>query len=156
MELKKLSKRARVMWYIRNAVLLALISCFAGCAVLIIEFLPAVIIVCALWAALAVSLLIWPSLTYKKYSYGYDDKRFYIECGVIFKHRITVPICQIQDMHFYEGPVMQLFKTGKVIFATAGSNFEISGLDREVALKLVEEVEDLLRKRIEVNTNEEI
>ncbi len=156
MEIQKICKRVKGMWYLRNIILLLIVSFTTFIAALITEFSPVSIIAGVSWLILAVLLLIWPTLSYKKYSYGYDDKRFYIAHGVIFKHEITAPICQIQDLHFYEGPIMRLFKLGKVVFATGGSNFEIIGLDNKVAHELIEEVEELLRNRIEVNANEEV
>ena len=105
---------------------------------------------------LAVLLVIWPRLAYKKYTYGYDDKRFYIHHGVIFKHQITAPMCQIQDLHVYQGPIMRLFAVSKIIFATGGSNFELTGLDAAIAPQIVAEVEEYLRARVEGNRHEEI
>ncbi len=156
MENKKICKRTRTMWLIRNILLLLVISGIMLCGVLLTDSLPLYVIAGASWLIVAFLLLLWPSLSYKNYSYGYDDKHFYIAYGIIFKHEITAPICQIQDLHFYEGPIMQLFKIGRVLFSTGGSNFELKGLDKEDAHKLIEEIEELLRARIEVNENEEI
>ncbi len=156
MELQKICKRTKTMWYIRNIIFLIAVSFITLIAVLISDFSLVTAIAGVSWLILAVLLLIWPYLSYKNYSYRYDDKRFYIAYGVIFKHEITAPFCQIQDLHFYEGPIMRLFKIGKVIFATGGSNFELTGLDKDLAHKIIEEVEELLRTRIEVNANEEI
>ncbi len=156
MELQKISKRTRTMWYLRNVCFLLICGFIMTISAVMLENIPASIIAGASWLIMAVLLLIWPSLAYKNYSYGYDDKRFYIAYGVIFKHGITAPLCQIQDLHFYEGPIMRLFKIGKVTFSTGGSNFELMGLDRKTALMLVDEVENLLRARIEVNGNEEV
>ncbi len=156
MELQKICNRTRLMWYIRNIIWLTVLSLVTFFAVITAENAVATVIAVISWIALAALLLIWPALSYKNYSYGYDNKRFYIAYGVIFKHEITAPLCQIQDLHFYEGPIMQLFKIGKVIFSTGGSNFELIGLDKAVAHTLIEEVEELLRTRIEVNANEEV
>lgn len=156
MKLQKICKRTRTMWYIRNSILLLILSVAMLIAGFAAANLVATIIAGVSWGVLAVLLLVWPALSYKNYSYGYDDKRFYIEHGVIFKHKITAPLCQIQDLHFYEGPIMSLFKISKVIFATGGSNFDLIGLDKANAQQLIEEVEGLLRQRIEVNANEEV
>ncbi len=157
MELKKLSKKAKTMWYIRNIIVLVVVSCVTFVAMLLTDFSTVSLIAGgASWLILALLLLIWPPLSYKNYSYGYDDKRFYIAQGVIFKHEITAPLCQIQDLHFFEGPIMRLFKVGQVDFATGGSNFSLTGLDNTVAHELIEEIEGMLRARIEVNANEEV
>ncbi len=156
MKLQKISKRTRGLWYIRNSIILLIVSLIMLCAVVTAAHPLLTVIAGISWLIIAALLLIWPALAYNNYTYGYDDKRFYIAYGVIFKHEITAPLCQIQDLHFFEGPVMQLFKIGKVMFATGGSNFDLTGLDKAVAHTLIKEVEVLLRARIEENTDEDI
>ncbi len=160
MELKQLSKRTRTFWYIRNVLWLLPQTVAAAVALAVTADLPAfaavAAVVAALYAVSAVLLLVFPALSYRYYRYGYDDKRIVIRYGVIFRHRITVPLCQVQDLHVYQGPIMTAFGIAKVILATGGSNFDIAGLDKAVAEQLVEEVEQRLRERIEGLRHEEV
>lgn len=105
---------------------------------------------------LAIFFMIYPFLKYRYYGYFYDNERVVIKYGVIFKHVLVIPICQIQDLHIVQGPIMALFKLKGVIFSTAGSNFELSCLDSEVAKTIVSEVEVNLKKRLEDLANEKI
>ena len=51
---------------------------------------------------------------------------------------------------------MSLFKLKGVIFSTAGSNFQLSCLNKEVAETIVLDVEVYLKKRLEDLANEKI
>ncbi len=160
MQLNNLSKKAKTMWLIRNLITLAVLTVSIAIALILCSGEPAFPIVAGiggiLWLILAVLLLIFPSLTYKNYTYGYDEKRVILQYGVVFKHKITAPVCQIQDLHYYEGPIMRLFGLGKIIFSTGGSNFDLIGLKKADAQAVIEEIEARLRARVEENGHEEI
>ena len=155
MELLKLNKRVRTIWIIRNlffALLFSLLiipTLFSGEILVIVGIAIPISIIVAL-------LIIWPFLKYKLYSFGYDDKRIAINYGVLFRHRVIVPIRQIQDLHTYNGPIMSLMGLSGVIISTAGSNFSISGMLNCDALEMVNQLETLLNKRLDGDLNEEI
>ena len=98
----------------------------------------------------------FPFMVYNRYSYAYNDKRIVIKKGVIFKYEIIIPVCQIQDLHLLQGPLMQLMKLQSVEISTAGSNYTINGLTYDDAKKMVDELEKNLNKRIEELKNEEV
>ena len=91
----------------------------------------------------------WPNLSYYFYEYNFDDKKIEINRGVIFQHRIIIPIRQIQDLHLYNGPMMQLFNLGGIIISTAGSNFILSGISFEQANNMLKELEEKLESRLD-------
>lgn len=164
MELKKLDSRVLKLWYIRAAILsLALIGVFVS-AVIILgaaeasdKVTLAVLIGIGIPDFLFLALtLILPALRFKMYAWGYDEKRITVRQGVIFRHNVVIPICQIQDLHRTEGPIMMMLGLSDVTISTAGSNFDISTLTREEAEKLVCELEEKLEARIEELKNEEI
>lgn len=102
-------------------------------------------------------LLFWlPGAKYARYTYSYQEDRIQINRGVIFKHEIVIPVCQIQDLHLNQGPLMQILKLQTLEISTAGSNYQIHGLDNEVAKQILAELETYLKARIEVLSNEEI
>ncbi len=160
MEMKKVSPRAKTLWMIRNVIWLVIITVAMAVALIFgfgePGFAVVAIIASVSWLTIAVLLLVFPSLSYKHYSYGYDDKRLSIKSGVIFRHSITAPICQIQDLHFYEGPIMRMLGIGNVMIATGGSNFELIGMNKAEAQALIENLEEKLRARLEEKRNEEI
>lgn len=164
MELKKLDKSVLKLWYIRAAIgSLALVAVFASAAVILVAAgaSGAVTLAVLLGVGIPVALLlgftlIMPALRYQMYAWGYDDKRIIVKQGVIFRKRVVIPICQIQDLHRTQGPLMMLLKLSGVTISTAGSNFDISTLTTEEADRMIDELERNLEARIEELKNEEI
>ena len=118
MELKKLDKSVLKLWYIRAAIgALALIGVLVSViAVLTATGVPSNVMLAVLLgveivvALLLCFILIMPVLRYKMYAWGYDDKRIIVKQGVIFRQRVVIPVCQIQDLHRTQGPLMMMLK----------------------------------------------
>lgn len=164
MELRKLDKSVLKLWYIRAAILaLALIGVItsavvilfvtgapsdAKLAVLLAVGIPVILLLCL--------ALILPALRYKMYAWGYDDKRIIVKQGVIFRQRVVIPVCQIQDLHRIQGPIMIMLGLSGVTISTAGSNFDISTITTAEADRLIDDLEHRLETRIEELKNEKI
>lgn len=155
MNLLTLNKKVRTIWIIRNLILsiIMLAPIVAACFSEMLGVILGVSIPCVI---IIILLMIWPFLKYKMYSFGYDDKRIAINFGVIFRHKIIIPIRQIQDLHTYNGPIMSLMGLSGVIISTAGSNFAIAGMLNADATNMVNDLEALLNKRLDGDDNEEI
>ena len=149
--MQKLDKKVRTLWLLRNMfiifptiiIYLLIIFSVEECKIVLalsFGFLTIIIIGLA---------IIWPILSYRYYSYDYDDKKIYINRGIIFQHKIVIPVRQIQDLHLYNGPFMQIFKLGGVIISTAGSNFILSGINKGKADKMLYELEERLESRLD-------
>ena len=164
MELKKLDRGVLKFWYIRAAIIsLALVGFFAGLTVGLIatdvpeEITLAVLLGVGVPVALILCLvLILPALRYKMYAWGYDDKRIIVKQGVIFRRRVVIPVCQIQDLHRIQGPLMMLLKLSGETISTAGSNFDISTLTTDEADRMMDDLERNLEKRVEELKDEKI
>ncbi|MBE6671720.1 MAG: hypothetical protein E7593_05915 [Ruminococcaceae bacterium] len=164
MELKKLDKSVLKLWYIRAAIgSLALVGFITSVAVILNatgtpgDVTLAVLIGVGIPVALLLAItLIMPALRYKMYAWGYDDKRIIVKQGVIFRQRVVIPVCQIQDLHRIQGPIMMMLKLSGVTISTAGSNFDISTLTTAEADRMIDELERNLEARIEELRNEEI
>lgn len=164
MELKKLDKSVLKLWYIRAAVFsLALVGVWTSVAVVLLvseasgEVILGVLLTLGLALAIPLGIsLVMPALRYKRYAWGYDDKRIIVKQGVIFKSRVVIPVCQIQDLHRSQGPIMMLLKLSDVTISTAGSNFNISTLTTLEADRMIDELESNLEARIEELKDEEI
>ena len=157
MKMNKLDKSVLKLWYIRAAIgALALVgvavSVFAillateaaSNVILAVSFgvgIPVILLLCI--------ILIMPVLRYKMYAWGYDDKRIVVKQGVIFRQRVVIPVCQIQDLHRTQGPIMMMLKLSGVTISTAGSNFDISTLTTDEADRLIDALEQNLETRIE-------
>lgn len=164
MELKKLDKRVLKLWYIRAGIgSLALVGAWVSAAVILSatgaagDVMLAVLLGAGILVALLLGLLLTlPALRYKRYAWGYDDKRIVVKQGVIFRQRVVIPVCQIQDLHRTQGPLMMALGLSGVMISTAGSNFSISTLTTDEADRMIDELEHNLEKRIEELKNEEI
>lgn len=164
MELKKLDKSVLKLWYVRAAIIsLLLIGFFAGLIIVLIATDVPIDVILAVSAAVGVLVvlllcltLILPALRYKMYAWGYDDKRIIVKQGVIFRQRVVIPVCQIQDLHRIQGPIMMMLKLSGVEISTAGSNFDISTLTTDEADRLIDDLEHNLEARVEELKNEKI
>jgi|GEM_PF-1147942 len=164
MEMKKLDKSVLKLWYARAAIAaLALIGVIVSAlvimsatgaesdvilTVLCLVGIPDLLIVCV--------VLLMPALRYKMYAWGYDDKRIIVKQGVIFRKRTVIPVCQIQDLHRTQGPLMMLLKLSGVTISTAGSNFDLSTLTTDEADRMIDELEHNLEIRVGEQKNEKI
>ena len=162
MKMKKLDKRVLKLWYLRasivalalagilvSALAIMLASGASGGAILAVSCaagIPIFLLICI--------TLIMPALRYKMYAWGYDDKRIIVKQGVIFRRRVVIPVCQIQDLHRIQGPLMMMFHLSDVTISTAGSNFDLSTLTTEEADRMIDELEHNLETRIEEQKNE--
>jgi len=164
MKLNKLDKSVLKLWYIRASIIvLALFGAFSLAAVVLFaadaprNVTAAVLLGIGIPVALIVVItLTMPALRYKAYAWGYDDKRIIVKQGVIFKSRVVIPICQIQDLHRTQGPIMMALNLSNVTISTAGSNFDISTLTTDEADLMIDRLERNLETRIEELKNEEI
>lgn len=164
MQLRKLDKSVLKLWYIRAMMLvLALAGVLAAVIVpLIMAGVPFEVTVSVSLGAgvpivlLIIFVLILPILRYKMYSWGYDDKKIIVKEGIIFRKRVVIPVCQIQDLHRIQGPIMMLLHLGGVTISTAGSNFDVSTLTTEEADRLIDDLEKNLEARVEGLKNEEV
>ena len=164
MKMNKLDKSVLKLWYVRASIgALALIGIIVS--VLVILFATGasgnVTLAVSFSAGIPVLLLlgvilIMPALRYKMYEWGYDEKRIIVKQGVIFRQRVVIPVCQIQDLHRTQGPIMMMLKLSGVTISTAGSNFDISTLTTAEADSLIDALEQHLETRVEELKNEEI
>ena len=164
MELKKLDKSVLKMWYIQ-AVIISLIVILAAAGTIVNvaisnapgNILTAVSLGCGVPCIILLCfILIMPALRYKMYAWGCDDTRIIVKQGVIFRERVVIPVCQIQDLHRTQGPIMIMLGLSGVTISTAGSNFDISTLTTGEADCLIDALEQNLETRAEELKNEEI
>ena len=157
MKLNKLDKRVLKLWYIRAAIGAVALLCVLGGTLAILlaakasgsVMLAVMLGVCIPVLLLLCLVLIMPLLRYNMYAWGYDDKRIIVKQGVIFRQRVVIPVCQIQDLHRTQGPIMLLLGLSGVTISTAGSNFDISTLTTEEADLLIDALEQNLEERVE-------
>jgi membrane protein YdbS with pleckstrin-like domain len=167
MKLKGLNKKVLTLWYI-HAVLWSLLVIGVWLGV----FLPLILTGIAPEITLAVALSIsipavlllilifaLPYFRFKLYAYSYDELRVTVKLGVIFRKSVVLPVCQIQDIHKFQGPIMMMLGISGVTVSTAGSNFDLAVLTSDEADEMITALEENLNKRVAENAekkNEEI
>lgn len=164
MKMKKLDKSVLKLWYLRASIpALALIGVFVGVLAIAVAAGASeeekLVVSCAAGIPIFLLLcitLIMPALRYQMYAWGYDDKRIIVKQGVIFRKRAVIPVCQIQDLHRTQGPLMMMLKLSGVTISTAGSNFDISTLTTDEADRMIDELERHLEIRVGEQKNEKI
>ena len=162
MKMNKLDKSVLKLWYIRAAIYsLALIGVPISLSVILImtgaiaDVMIPILLTVGIPVLLALLIiLILPVLRYKMYAWGYDDKQIIVKQGVIFRQRVVIPVCQIQDLHRMQGPIMMMLGVSDVTISTAGSNFNISTLTTKEADQMIDELEKNLEERVEELKNE--
>ncbi len=159
MELQKLPKKARSYWLAKNMIVVIILLAAAVIASFSLFRSGNNAVIWWIWAAFTVIAflsILYPILSYTFFRYSFDKERIVIKRGVIFRHYISVPVCQIQDLHLIEGPVMMIFGLKGLIISTAGSNFFLPCLDGEEAKDAVKSLEIYLKNRLEEKQNEEV
>lgn len=164
MQLNKLDKSVMKLWYIRAGIVsLTLVGLWISVfAIMIATEVPGnVMLAVSLGVGVPIILLLaltlaMPALRFKMYAWGYDDKRIIVRQGVIFRKRVVIPVCQIQDLHRTQGPIMMMLKLSGVTISTAGSNFDISTLTTPEADRMIDSLEHNLEARVEELKNEKI
>ena len=103
-----------------------------------------------LWIAIAVSVALilaalfvytisWPWLSYQKASWRLDEEGLEIRRGVLWRHRITVPLGRVQHADVSQGPLQRQFGIGTLTVHTAGTqhaSIPLEGLTYETAIEL--------------------
>lgn len=159
MELQKLPKKARSYWLAKNMIVVIILLAAAVITSFLLsqnENFGMIWWVWGVFTVIAFFAILYPFLEYHFFGYSFDKERIVIKRGVIFRHYISVPVCQIQDLHLLEGPVMMIFGLKGLIISTAGSNFYLPCLDAEEAKSTVKNLEIFLKNRLEEKQNEEI
>lgn len=164
MQLKKLERSVLKLWYTRAGIGAAalLVAVAVAWAILVLAGAEGAVLLAA-GVAVSVPLLLvtalvllLPYFRYSLFSWGYDEKTIVVQQGVIFRQRVVIPVCQIQDLHRTQGPLMMAYKLSDVTISTAGSNFTLSTLPVAEADQLIATLEQYLESRIEELRHEEI
>jgi uncharacterized protein len=96
-----------------------------------------------LWALVAAAYVaVVPSWRYLVHRWEVTDTAVYTQTGWWARERRIAPMSRIQTVDHVEGAVSRLFRlaTVTVTTASAAGALEISGLDKDVARRLVDEL----------------
>ena len=81
----------------------------------------------------------WPTHVYRAAKWRLDEEGLEIHGGVLWRHRISVPMGRVQHADVSQGPLQRMFDIGKLTVNTAGtqnSSVDLDGLTHSLALEL--------------------
>ncbi len=140
---ERVSPRARLMWLLGAIVQGVVVLALLLLATLVWHWFPL-----RWWmlaptvALLAAYAVVMPQWRYLVHRWEVTDTAVYTQTGWWARERRIAPMSRIQTVDYAEGAVARLFGLASVTVTTASAAgaLEISGLDRDRALRLVDEL----------------
>ena len=140
---QRVSPRARLMW-----ITTAVVESVVVLAVLVVLTWPLDLFDLPWWVwallvvLMVVSAAVVPQWRYLVHRWEVTDTAVYTQTGWWSRERRIAPMSRIQTVDHVEGAVSRLFglATVTVTTASAAGALEISGLDKQVARRLVDEL----------------
>lgn len=99
--------------------------------------------VLVLFPLLLFSTFIWPRIAYRHACWRLDQESLEIRRGVLWKHRISIPLGRVQHADVSQGPLLRQYGLGKLTIHTAGTSnatIDLDGLAHETALAVRDEL----------------
>lgn len=149
-KLLNVSKKVMTFWRIIRLAALIPNIIFLLLPILFDEIPYGLRIFIIVWASIDILfILVWglvlPPYQYKRYLYLVKDDEIIIMRGLIFKESIVIPVLQIQDIGYTQGPIMQFLNLTNIIISTAGATKALTGLEKEEAIKIVDRVKENIK-----------
>jgi membrane protein YdbS with pleckstrin-like domain len=140
---ERVSPRARLMWTV-----VALANSVFTYAVLVTVGLVWDVVPVTWWAALLLAVafltytVVMPRLRYAVHRWEVTETAVYTQTGWWSIEQRIAPMSRIQTVDYSEGAIERMFGLASVTVTTASAAgaLEISGLDRELARRLAEEL----------------
>ena len=146
-------KKIKISWMIRRIISLIPGAALLICGLKIEDDLLPLKIICFIFAGLffiysLLRIFVFPQFEYKKYQYLVKDDEVVLMQGILFKSTVVVPIIQIQDIGYYQGPLSQMLGIARVIISTSGSNVVIDGLTKDKSIGIVNALKDKVKEYV--------
>ncbi|KRA31368.1 MULTISPECIES: PH domain-containing protein [unclassified Nocardioides] len=140
---ERVSPRALVMWHVTEAVKAVVLGIGAGIGIALWApdglrwWLAALTLVTCVTGAVVV-----PQWRYRVHRWEISPTAVYTQRGWWARERRIAPMSRVQTVDFAQGPLARLFNlaTVTVTTASAAGPLQIEGLDRDVAVALIEEL----------------
>ncbi len=155
MDYQKLDKRIKTSWRISRLISFVITMAVLGFIRLFIDrplgtnifYYDIFLLVVFLYSF--ITLIVYPVVEYRQWSYALTNDRVEIHHGIIFLKTTVIPVIRIQHVTISQGPINRIFKLSTVVIFTASGSFEIEGLSSDTALSLTETLKSRLYTRIE-------
>ena len=151
MEFKNVNKKIKINWIIGRMIVLILALVGFVCSIIFIPkdilglYLGIIIFEGLLVLLQIIYTFVFPNLQYKKYLYLVKDDEVVFSRGVIFIEKCIVPMVQIQDIGFSQGPIELILGIATLEISTAGSNQSISGFTKDEAEELTNQIKEQIK-----------
>ena len=92
---------------------------------------------------IAVSSFFWPPIHFRHLRWRLDEQSLEIRRGVLWKHRISIPLGRVQHADVSQGPLQRLWKLATLTVHTAGTlvpSISLEGLEHTVAIEMRDEL----------------
>lgn len=129
-----------LLWFIPSA-LYVLVTLSSGISWLIFGLISF-----AAFIMFVISIMIIPSIRWKRWRYDVSDREIDLYRGIIVRKRTLVPINRIQHVDTRQGPVYRRFGLSSVTVSTAATTHEVPALDDATADDLRDKISELVRK----------
>ena len=146
----RLDPRMLRVWYVSDAVGVAVVAVLAVVAWLVVRHLGGDVFWVYLVAGIievvcVLDLLISPRIEYATWRYDVTPTDVDLYHGVFVKKRVLVPLVRVQHVQSKQGPILRAHGLATVTVSTAGESFEIPGLAEDDANELRDRVAELAR-----------
>ena len=144
----RLDPRMLRVWYVSDAVGVAVVAVLAVVAWLVVRHLGGDVFWVYLVAGIievvcVLDLLISPRIEYATWRYDVTPTDVDLYHGVFVKKRVLVPLVRVQHVQSKQGPILRAHGLATVTVSTAGESFEIPGLAEADAAALRDRVAEL-------------
>lgn len=151
MKFMQVNEKVKKNWIINRIIFLCILLVGYLCSFIYIPrdifglWLGLIILESILVLMQVIYTFIFPFVQYKKYLYLVKEDEIVFYRGVIFVSSCVIPIVQIQDVGFSQGPIQLMLGLASLEISTAGSNHEIDGLKKEEAEQLVDKIKEQIK-----------
>ena len=86
---------------------------------------------------------IWPVWDYRRRSYRLSETGLEIHGGVLWRHRISIPVARVQHADVSQGPLQRKYGLGRLTINTAGTqnaSVDLDGISHETAIELRDKI----------------
>ena len=148
-EYKRLNTKARTCMYVKSIIRFVIIGAVFGSALFwlhdiwpgFLNYIMAGIIILAL-----VYTIVSPGVRYAVYKYRLTDAELEVRKGFLIIRTEIIPMERLHKIEVSSGPIYRAFGLNQVKVITAGSDLEISYLDKEVAEVIAERLKNRINE----------
>lgn len=150
-EYKRLNTKARTCMYIKSIIWFVILGAAAGGSYIGLHSVwPKFVnyIVIALVILMLVYTMISPAVRYAVYKYRLTDAELEVRKGFLIISTEIIPMERLHKIEVSSGPIYRAFGLNQVKVITAGSDLEISYLDKEVAEAIAERLKNRINEMV--------